>query len=187
MDGKRLKTFLTDRGHFDLLRELEVYCSYPASPDVQDPFSDPNMEVKLNTIKEPTKRPAAVRPSEDFNSDSDPGTRGRQNTDKNKSGEAGVATPLIPASRGSNPPPVYGLKLQAKTVADFIILQILLLTQGYAFHTYSLKEEREIRVVLRGVSREIEELKEDLHSQNLPVPPGTKPPGFDLRHNRGQR
>ncbi|GBP58741.1 Nucleic-acid-binding protein from transposon X-element [Eumeta japonica] len=50
-------------------------------------------------------------------------------------------------------------------------LQNLFVTQGYAFHTYSLKEEREIRVVLKGVSREmpIDEVKEDLRAQNLPV------------------
>ncbi|GBP38859.1 hypothetical protein EVAR_32375_1 [Eumeta japonica] len=64
-----------------------------------------------------------------------------------------------------------GLKLQTKTVADFRNLQNLLVTQKFALHTYSLKEEREIRVVLRGVPRElsIEEVKEDLLSQNLPV------------------
>ncbi|GBP26298.1 hypothetical protein EVAR_95467_1 [Eumeta japonica] len=51
------------------------------------------------------------------------------------------------------------------------ICKIFLVTQGYAFHTYSLIEEREIRVVLRGVSREtpIDEIKEDLRSQNLPM------------------
>ncbi|GBP64243.1 Nucleic-acid-binding protein from transposon X-element [Eumeta japonica] len=63
-----------------------------------------------------------------------------------------------------------GLKLQTKTVADFRNLQNLG-TQHYAFHTYSLKEEWEIRVVLKGVPRkiQIEEVKEDLHSQNFPV------------------
>ncbi|GBP70853.1 hypothetical protein EVAR_53517_1 [Eumeta japonica] len=76
-----------------------------------------------------------------------------KNTKKKKSDEANV------------------LKLQAKTVADFRNLQNLLVTQDYAFHTYSLKQEREIRVFLRGVPREIriEEVKEDLRSQSLPV------------------
>ncbi|GBP44558.1 Nucleic-acid-binding protein from transposon X-element [Eumeta japonica] len=62
-----------------------------------------------------------------------------------------------------------GSKLQTKTVADFRNRRNLLVTQKFAFHTYSLKEEREIRVVLRGVPREIpvDEVKEG--SQNLPV------------------
>ncbi|GBP36166.1 hypothetical protein EVAR_4310_1 [Eumeta japonica] len=68
-------------------------------------------------------------------------------------------------------PTKKGLKLQAKTVADFRNLQNLLVTQKFAFHTYSLKEEREIRVVLRGVPKEIpvNEVKEDLLSQSLTV------------------
>ncbi|GBP14946.1 hypothetical protein EVAR_6597_1 [Eumeta japonica] len=78
MDSKRLKVFLTERRHLDFLRELEVYCSYPASPDVPDPVSDPDMEVESKPAKEPTKRPAAVRPSEDFDSDSDPGWSDRR-------------------------------------------------------------------------------------------------------------
>ncbi|GBP37599.1 Nucleic-acid-binding protein from transposon X-element [Eumeta japonica] len=64
-----------------------------------------------------------------------------------------------------------GLKLQAKSIADFRNLQNLLVSMKISFHTYSLKEEREIRVVLRGVPKEIpvDEVKEDLLSQNLPV------------------
>ncbi|GBP31348.1 hypothetical protein EVAR_13467_1 [Eumeta japonica] len=102
----------------------------------------------------------------------------------NKSDEADVTAPPAPAPRDSKPPPVFvqnkdrwtelhkryaekniqysqarnsvqGLKLQAKTVVDFRNLQNLLVTQKFAFHTYSLKEEREIRVVLRGVPKEI--------------------------------
>ncbi|GBP52107.1 hypothetical protein EVAR_42010_1 [Eumeta japonica] len=54
------------------------------------------------------------------------------------------------------PPPLYSLLLIiSKTVADFRNLQSLLVTQSYAFHTYSLKEEREIRVVLGGIPRSI--------------------------------
>ncbi|GBP96949.1 Histone H4 [Eumeta japonica] len=66
---------------------------------------------------------------------------------------------------------VQGLKLQAKTVADFKNLQNLLVCYKFKFHTYSLKEEREIRVVLRGVPKEIpvDEVKEDLVAQSLPV------------------
>ncbi|GBP67923.1 Nucleic-acid-binding protein from transposon X-element [Eumeta japonica] len=64
-----------------------------------------------------------------------------------------------------------GLKLQAKTVADFRNLQNLLVSLKISFHTYSLKEEREIRVVLRGVPKElpVDEVKEDLIAQHLPV------------------
>ncbi|GBP58543.1 hypothetical protein EVAR_34545_1 [Eumeta japonica] len=50
-------------------------------------------------------------------------------------------------------------------------MQNLLITQGYAFHTYSFKKEHKIRVVLKVVSKKIsvEEVKEDLCSQNFSV------------------
>ncbi|GBP46496.1 Nucleic-acid-binding protein from transposon X-element [Eumeta japonica] len=102
----------------------------------------------------------------------------------NLSDEADVTAPPTPAPRGPKPPPMFvqnkdrwtelrkrcaekniqfsqarntakGLKLQAKTVADFKNLQNLLVSYKFEFHTYSLKEEREIRVVLRGVPKEI--------------------------------
>ncbi|GBP37273.1 Nucleic-acid-binding protein from transposon X-element [Eumeta japonica] len=121
-----------------------------------------------------------------------------KNTNKSKSDEA-VITTSLPCAAWLKPPPVFvqnkdrwaelrkkcaekniqfsqardsfqGLKLQAKTVADFRNLQNLLVTQGYAFHTYSLKEEREIRVVLRGVSRET-------HRGGQGRPPLSKSPG----------
>ncbi|GBP66391.1 Nucleic-acid-binding protein from transposon X-element [Eumeta japonica] len=120
---------------------------------------------------------------------------------KNSRGdEADVTAPPTPAPRGPKPPPMFvqdkdrwtelrrrcadkgiqfsqarnsvqGLKLQAKTVADFKNLQNLLVCYKFKFHTYSLKEEREIRVVLRGVPKEIpvDEVKEDLVAQSLPV------------------
>ncbi|GBP44703.1 Nucleic-acid-binding protein from transposon X-element [Eumeta japonica] len=116
------------------------------------------------------------------------------------SDEADVTAPPTPAPRGPKPPPMFvqnkdrwtelrkkcadnniqfsqarnsaqGLKLQAKTIADFRNLQNLLVTLKISFHTYSLKEEQEIRVVLRGVPKElpVDEVKEDLLAQNLPV------------------
>ncbi|GBP11630.1 Nucleic-acid-binding protein from transposon X-element [Eumeta japonica] len=292
MENQRLKDFLTERGHFDLLREFEVYCASPASPDAQDIVFDPDMVVEYIQSKKPNKRPVAVCPSENSTSDSDPGwsdvsdhsdfttdrcrkasrikpealcltqatdgstyfrvtstskkpkkvinakatipakstqsihnapeswrissqstaaSQGAVDTGKfkaaapaaaqnnNISDEADVTTPPRSAPRGPKPPPVFvqnkdrwtelrkrcvdkniqisqarnsvqGLKLQKKTVADFRNLQNLLVLQKFALHTYSLKEERKIRVALRGVPREIpfEEVKEDL-SQNLPV------------------
>ncbi|GBP12035.1 hypothetical protein EVAR_5873_1 [Eumeta japonica] len=68
-----LKVFLTECGNFNLLREFKVHCSFPASFDLPDPAFDPDMEVKSNPSKKPTKRPAVIRPSEDSNSD--PGWR----------------------------------------------------------------------------------------------------------------
>ncbi|GBP09534.1 hypothetical protein EVAR_76547_1 [Eumeta japonica] len=64
-----------------------------------------------------------------------------------------------------------GLKIQPATVPDFRNLSALLATLKVAYHTYSLKEEREFRVVLRGVPKEIpvEEVKEDLIAQDLLV------------------
>ncbi|GBP39097.1 Nucleic-acid-binding protein from transposon X-element [Eumeta japonica] len=118
----------------------------------------------------------------------------------NRGDEADVTAPPTPAPRGPKPPPMFvqdkdrwtelrrrcaekgiqfsqarnsaqGLKLQAKTVADFKNLQNLLVCYKFKFHTYSLKEEREIRVVLTGVPKEIpvDEVKEDLVAQSLPV------------------
>ncbi|GBP86875.1 hypothetical protein EVAR_83474_1 [Eumeta japonica] len=74
MDSHRLKQFLAERGLLDLLKDFEAYCSSPASPEQPNP--DLEMEVELNTNKEPTKRPAAARPSEgstSSSSDSDAG------------------------------------------------------------------------------------------------------------------
>ncbi|GBP06443.1 Nucleic-acid-binding protein from transposon X-element [Eumeta japonica] len=122
------------------------------------------------------------------------------------SDEADVTAPPTPAPRGPKPPPMFvqnkdrwtelrkkcadnniqfsqarnsaqGLKLQAKTIADFRNLQNLLVTLKISFHTYSLKEEREIRVVLRGVPKElpVDEVKEDLLAQTRRLkPPSSK-------------
>ncbi|GBP17421.1 hypothetical protein EVAR_8781_1 [Eumeta japonica] len=123
-----------------------------------------------------------------------------KNINKKKSDEANVTTSHTTTPRCLKPPPVFvqnkdrwtelrqkcveknkhfsqlpnsfkGLKLHGKTVADFRNLQNIRITQGYAFRTNSLKEEREIKVVHRRVSKEIpvEEIKEDLRSRNFPV------------------
>ncbi|GBP61073.1 hypothetical protein EVAR_48572_1 [Eumeta japonica] len=68
MDSHRLRQFLAERGLLDLLRDFEAYCSSPASPEQANP--DLEMEVELNTNKEPTKRPATARPSEGSTSSS---------------------------------------------------------------------------------------------------------------------
>ncbi|GBP78310.1 Nucleic-acid-binding protein from transposon X-element [Eumeta japonica] len=138
-----------------------MYCASLASPDALDTVFDLDMEVEYNPVKEPSKRSAALRPSEDSTSDSDPGW-------SDISDHSDFTT--LRARKTSRTKP-EGLKLQAKTVADFRNLQNLLVTQSYVFHTYSLKEEREIRVVLRGVLRDIpvDAVKEDLHAQNLSV------------------
>ncbi|GBP34443.1 Nucleic-acid-binding protein from transposon X-element [Eumeta japonica] len=293
---RKLQMFLTERGHFDLLREFEAYCASPASSDPQVVVFDPEMDLEYTLPKESKKRPAAARPSEgtSSDSDSDPGSSDSPDhsgfttvrrrkaakasqlkpeassltqtpdgstyfhltpsskkpkkaniakatapakstrsiydspvswrkpsqpttasqgavdagkikaaapaTAKNLSDKADVTAPPSPSPRGPKPPPMFvqnkdrwtelrkrcaekkiqfsqarnsaqGLKLPAKTVADFKNLQNLLVSCNFKFHTYSLKEEREIRVVLRGVPKEIpvDEVKEDLLAQNLPV------------------
>ncbi|GBP95099.1 Nucleic-acid-binding protein from transposon X-element [Eumeta japonica] len=275
MDSHRLKEFLTERGLLDLLKDFEAYCSSPASPEQPNP--DLEMEVELNTKKEPTKRPAAARPSEgstSSTSDSDAGesddsdhsdfvtvqrrkasrpktatsylteagdgstyyriTPSSKKTKKTKSKistpvkstrsiydapeswrktiqptkataptvtlhEADEIVPPAPA-KPQRPPPLFihdkgrwtevkkqcdskgivilngrnsikGLKIQPESVMDFRKLSSLLATLKVAYHTYSLKEEREFRVVLRGVPKGIpsEEVKEDLLTQDLPV------------------
>ncbi|GBP26109.1 hypothetical protein EVAR_15122_1 [Eumeta japonica] len=64
---------------------------------------------------------------------------------------------------------IKGLKKPA-TVTDYRNLSALLATLKVAYHTYSLKEEREFRVVLRGVPKKIpiEEVKDQI-AQDLPV------------------
>ncbi|GBP84786.1 hypothetical protein EVAR_66656_1 [Eumeta japonica] len=64
-----------------------------------------------------------------------------------------------------------GLKVQPEAIPDFRNLSALLATLKVAYHTYSLKEESEFRIVLRRVPKElsIEEIKEDLIIQNLSV------------------
>ncbi|GBP81418.1 hypothetical protein EVAR_59420_1 [Eumeta japonica] len=56
-------------------------------------------------------------------------------------------------------------------IPDFQTLTALLPTLKVAYHTYSLKENHEYRVVLRGVPKELplEEAKEDHLIQNLPI------------------
>ncbi|GBP59825.1 Nucleic-acid-binding protein from transposon X-element [Eumeta japonica] len=68
---RKLQMFLTERGHFDLLREFEAYCASPASPDPQVVVFDPEMDLEYTLPKESKKRPAAARPSEGTSSDSD--------------------------------------------------------------------------------------------------------------------
>ncbi|GBP93651.1 hypothetical protein EVAR_66721_1 [Eumeta japonica] len=66
---------------------------------------------------------------------------------------------------------IKGLKIQPASVTDYRNLSSLLAILKVAYHTYFLKEEREFRVVLRGVPKEspIEEVNEDLLAQDLPV------------------
>ncbi|GBP55034.1 Chimeric ERCC6-PGBD3 protein [Eumeta japonica] len=77
---------------------------------------------------------------------------------------------------------IKGQKIQPASVTDYRNLSALLATFKVAYHTYSLKDEREFRVVLRGVPKEIpiEEVKEDLLTQDLPVQSAV------LEHLRGK-
>ncbi|GBP07603.1 Nucleic-acid-binding protein from transposon X-element [Eumeta japonica] len=270
---RKLQAFLTERGHFDLLREFEAYCASPASPDPQVVVFDPEMDLEYTLPKESKKRPAAARPSEgtSSDSDSDPGSsdssdhsgfttvRRRKATKAlqpkpeascltqapdgstyfrltpsskkpkkaniskesapakstrsiyespvswrkpsqpttasqgavdagkiqaaapaaakyNLSDEADATAPPNPAPRGLKPPPMFVQNKDRwtelrKKCAEKNIQFSQALSYKFEFHTYSLKEEREIRVVLRGVPKEIpvDEVKDDLLSQNLPV------------------
>ncbi|GBP98052.1 hypothetical protein EVAR_99526_1 [Eumeta japonica] len=57
MESKRLKDFFTERGHLDLLREFEVYCSYSTSPDQLNPTWTPKWRRKR--IQVPKRKPAS--------------------------------------------------------------------------------------------------------------------------------
>ncbi|GBP23381.1 hypothetical protein EVAR_22239_1 [Eumeta japonica] len=63
------------------------------------------------------------------------------------------------------------LKVQPDTISDFRNLTNLLATIKAAYHTYSLKEEREFRVVLKSVPKafSLDEVKNDPLAQKLPV------------------
>ncbi|GBP96948.1 hypothetical protein EVAR_77061_1 [Eumeta japonica] len=76
MDKSKLQAFLTERGHLDLLREFEAYCSSPASPDPQVVVFDPEMDLEYTLPRASNKRSANARPSEGTSSDSesDPGS-----------------------------------------------------------------------------------------------------------------
>ncbi|GBP14698.1 Nucleic-acid-binding protein from transposon X-element [Eumeta japonica] len=243
---RKLQVFLTERGHFDLLRQFEAYCASPASPDPQVVVFDPEMDLEYTLPKESKKRPAAARPSEgtSSDSDSDPGSSdssdhsGFTTVRRRKATKASQPKPeacltqapdgstyfrLTPSSKKpkkaniskkSSPAkstrsiyesPVSWRKPSQPTTAsqgavDAGKIQAAapaaarnnlsdeadvtapptphraarnhhLLSYKFQFHTYSLKEEREIRVVLRGVPKEIpvDEVKDDLLSQSLPV------------------
>ncbi|GBP13521.1 hypothetical protein EVAR_6875_1 [Eumeta japonica] len=273
MDSQQLKLFLEERGHLDLLRDFEAYCSYPASPDQPDPNFKPEMEVD-NPIKESTKRSSESQLSEESISNSWSDNSNDVNDSEEEEEHTLVsrrkprrsrlyakglakqfgkkpkastsAPPAVPPQRpppprrlssktyiiglpgvppgsqtlrtpqrpkiqspkrqnhhsllrqltlgcqrpprsqstrptSSSPPHrknlnnrhpfpftirAAGLKIQAATVPDFRHL-----STAVAYHTYSLKKEREFRVVLRRVPKEIpiEEVKEDLIAQDLPV------------------
>ncbi|GBP38988.1 hypothetical protein EVAR_95608_1 [Eumeta japonica] len=94
-----------------------------------NPVSDPDMEVELIPIKELTKRPAAIRLSEESDSDFDPGKLSQpyvasqeavveksnkaaapttaKNTNENNSDKAVVTAFPTPAPSGPKPPPVF--------------------------------------------------------------------------------
>ncbi|GBP34180.1 hypothetical protein EVAR_30733_1 [Eumeta japonica] len=90
--------------------------------------------------------------------------------------EADEIVPPAPV-KPQRPPPLFihdkgrWPVIQPASATDFRNLSALLATLKVAYHTYSLKDEREFRVVLRGVPKEIpiEEVKEDLLTQDLPV------------------
>ncbi|GBP43761.1 hypothetical protein EVAR_28936_1 [Eumeta japonica] len=82
--------------------------------------------------------------------------------------ETDVNATLIPKKHQK---PARSLKVKSAAISDFQILSALLATLKVIYHTYSLKEEREFRAVLRRVTKAlpIEEVNEDLIIQNLPV------------------
>ncbi|GBP42159.1 hypothetical protein EVAR_25784_1 [Eumeta japonica] len=81
--------------------------------------------------------------------------------------EGDIDTPPISVKRKVQRPPPHlslGLIVQPESVTHFSNLSNLLATMKAAYHTYSLKEEREFRVVLKGVPKEflLKDVKTDL-------------------------
>lgn len=64
-----------------------------------------------------------------------------------------------------------GIKVTVASAGDYRELNRLLRSRNIPFHTYALKEERQVRVVVRGVPSEIgsQDIKSDLLAQGLPV------------------
>lgn len=64
-----------------------------------------------------------------------------------------------------------GIKVQCPTSTDHRHLTALLRQENVGYHSYTLEEERTLRVVIRGLPVELttERIKEDLLSQDLPV------------------
>ncbi|GJQ69154.1 hypothetical protein Trydic_g14669 [Trypoxylus dichotomus] len=64
-----------------------------------------------------------------------------------------------------------GVKIFTKTTSDFRDLRRLLEGKNVQIHTFSLQEEKTLKVVLRGIPREIEvnEVEEELRERGFPV------------------
>ncbi|TLO55185.1 hypothetical protein FEG31_19275, partial [Acinetobacter baumannii] len=64
-----------------------------------------------------------------------------------------------------------GIQIKVQTPDDHRALSSYLRKERISFHTYTLQEERELRVVIRGIPKEldVELLKADLLEQGLPV------------------
>lgn len=64
-----------------------------------------------------------------------------------------------------------GIKITVPTPGDHRRLTTFLRSKSFEYHTYALEDERHLRVVIRGIPREItpEQIIGDLKSQNIPV------------------
>ncbi|KAI4463262.1 associated with zinc finger [Holotrichia oblita] len=64
-----------------------------------------------------------------------------------------------------------GIKVFTKTSYDFRRLKKLLEGKGIQHHTYSLKEEKPLKIVIRGIPTEVkvQEVEEDLRERGFPV------------------
>lgn len=65
----------------------------------------------------------------------------------------------------------YGIKIQPTTIDDYRTLYKYLKENNYEFHTHQLSEERNLRIVIKGVPLEIkdDEIKEDLKEKGYPT------------------
>ncbi|GBP25073.1 hypothetical protein EVAR_19553_1 [Eumeta japonica] len=134
---------------------------YYASPASSSQPENSGMEVDQK--KEPKKRASDTRVSEESDSKSEFDIDSFSN-ESNESNDKGC-------TQAQSRKALKGLKVQPAAILDFRNLSVLLATPKVAYQTYSLKEECEFHVVLRGVPKElpIEEVKEDSIIQNLPV------------------
>ncbi|KAJ8731152.1 hypothetical protein PYW07_004316 [Mythimna separata] len=81
-----------------------------------------------------------------------------------------AVTPAVTSPKRAPPPP-HGIKITVPSPTDYRELSKLLKARNISFHSYSIPEETQERVIIKGIPHQIksEEVLEDLKSQGVPV------------------
>ncbi|GBP55161.1 Probable RNA-directed DNA polymerase from transposon BS [Eumeta japonica] len=177
-NNNKFRSFLTNRGLLDLLLEFEDYCASPALPSQSE-----TSVMEVDQKKEPKKagfRHPFIGEVKKFKASSSTSKIGPlpetvspatppvtplvkvtyysipQRTVGKSNSQDAPASQNVKASKPANSSQtIRDLKVQPAANPDFRNLSALLAILQVAYHIYSLKEEREFRVVLRGVPKEL--------------------------------